>query len=603
MAGSETIRSRVAGVTGITLPFPVDVESGDGLFVSYASGRAVIRASEKTAIARGYFLLTRMLGEGKDQLEVHEERHFASVGPMLDMSRNGVVRMDRVKAYIDLIATLGLNMLMLYTEDTYEIPEYPLFGALRGRYSQEEMREMDRYAKEAGVELIPCIQTLAHLTTFLRWNQNAPLRDQGDILLIDDEETYKLIEAMLRSLRSCFSSKRIHIGMDEAHGVGFGNYMLRHGIVDRFELLTRHLSRVTALCEKYDFEPMMWSDMFFRLGSKTNNYYDMDVHVPDSVIASLPHCDLVYWDYYHDDEAMYDAMLTEHERMGQKAVFAGGIWTWSGFVPHAEQTMKTMLPALRVATRHRVDTVIATMWGDDGEETDYFLANFFLPLFSETCWQGPDVSEEEISRAGMALTSLPECYPEICRVFYPAPLGTFSGKSLIWADPLLPLMPTAGLDMAEVSCSLGKALKQIEGLPEGEEKEYLSVLYAVASEKARLHAMLRPAYLKSKKDGNRGELSYFNEEYLPMLQAEYHDLMLAHRALWLRDYKPQGWEMLVNRYGALIARLEDAALAISAYVEGKTDTLPELDEEPLPDGANFSYFTSLTTAGAFMRGY
>ncbi|MBR1683722.1 MAG: hypothetical protein IJ708_01195, partial [Clostridia bacterium] len=135
MAGSETIRSRVAGVTGITLPFPVDVESGDGLFVSYASGRAVIRASEKTAIARGYFLLTRMLGEGKDQLEVHEERHFASVGPMLDMSRNGVVRMDRVKAYIDLIATLGLNMLMLYTEDTYEIPEYPLFGALRGRYS------------------------------------------------------------------------------------------------------------------------------------------------------------------------------------------------------------------------------------------------------------------------------------------------------------------------------------------------------------------------------------------------------------------------------------------------------------------------------------
>ena len=33
---------------------------------------------------------------------------------------------------------MGLNSLMLYMEDTYEIPEYPYFGHLRGRYSQSD---------------------------------------------------------------------------------------------------------------------------------------------------------------------------------------------------------------------------------------------------------------------------------------------------------------------------------------------------------------------------------------------------------------------------------------------------------------------------------
>ena len=41
-----------------------------------------------------------------------------------------------------------------------------------------------------GVELIPCIQTLAHLSTALKWGYADKIKDNKDVLLIGETETY-----------------------------------------------------------------------------------------------------------------------------------------------------------------------------------------------------------------------------------------------------------------------------------------------------------------------------------------------------------------------------------------------------------------------------
>lgn len=592
------IQNRVASVTGIQLPFSVEVHDGEHLHVTLKDNHAVIEASEPTAIARGFFLLSRAVKEGTDSLDVVQKRHFASCGPMFDMSRNAVLRVSAVKAYIDRIAALGMNMLMLYTEDTYEVPEYPSFGLFRGRYTQSELRELDAYAADAGVELIPCVQTLAHLGTFLRWNANWNLRDQSTILMIDSEETYKLIDAMLRSLRSCFRTDKIHIGMDEAHGVGLGRYLQEHGMVDRFELLTRHLARVSEMCKTYHFHPMMWSDMFFRLGSKNNEYYDMDAHIPQSVIDTLPDVDMVYWDYYHEREDLYTAMLREHARMKRNTIFAGGNWTWSGFVPCTKKTRDSMLPALRACGQENVNMVIITEWGDDGAETPLTLADFMFPMFSEICWQGPDVSEEEMVKAGMCLTGYPADYPEACAAFYPGKQYIERGKSLVWCDPLLPLMPMEDVPLDRFADDLHNALDIIAKMPDSLEKTYLTDLYTVCEQKARLLPKIRIAYSASKRTGDRTPLKEIASNDIPALRDAYHTLTLAHRALWLRDCKPQGWEMISIRYGGVTGRLEDVSLTLAAYANHETENLAEL-EETLPEGFMTSgSFFGLTSAGA-----
>ena len=94
---------------------------------------------------------------------------FRSLGTMLDCSRNAVPNLETLKKWVNLTASLGFNTLLLYTEDTYELPDEPYFGYMRGRYTQQELRELDAYACAHGMTLIPCIQTLAHLYAIKRW--------------------------------------------------------------------------------------------------------------------------------------------------------------------------------------------------------------------------------------------------------------------------------------------------------------------------------------------------------------------------------------------------------------------------------------------------
>lgn len=590
----ESIAARVQGVTGIALPYEMDVTTGEGLAVTLQDGRAQIAAQDENALARGLFLLSRCVREGKTALDVKQKRHFSSCGAMVDCSRNAVLTVKAVKRYIDQLACLGMNMLMLYTEDTYEVPDYPYMGYLRGRYSQKDLAELDAYAASAGVELVPCIQTLGHMRQFLQWEENAQLRDQMDILLIDEEKTYDLIEAQIRAMRACVKTDRIHIGMDEAHGVGLGEYLLKNGMTDRHALLCRHLERVVAICEKHGFRPIIWSDMFFRLGSKTNEYYDLEANVPQHVIDSIPAVDLCYWDYYHEDEAFYDAMLTAHERMGGKTVFAGGVWTWSGFLPQVKKTEATMFPALAACTKHHVDTVFATLWGDDGAETNVFLASSMLPIFSESCWQGYDCPKDEMILAGECLTGMPRDVLLALGEFYPSEKDIRTGKSLIWCDPLYPIHDPMGDSFDAAIARSERALRVLEEYKDETVSQYAVLLFEIVKEKARILRDLRAKYLAD----DRVWLVELAQESIPALINQYARLMGIHRRLWERDYKRNGWEVVCLRYGGAMARLADLADELVRYLAGELKTIAELDETPLNPARFAQHYALMVTPSA-----
>ena len=89
--------------------------------------------------------------------------NFKRLGTMIDCSRNAVMNVSSLKNWIDILADLGYTTLLLYTEDTYEVENQEYFGYLRGRYTREELKEIDDYAFLYWIEVIPCIQMLAHL--------------------------------------------------------------------------------------------------------------------------------------------------------------------------------------------------------------------------------------------------------------------------------------------------------------------------------------------------------------------------------------------------------------------------------------------------------
>lgn len=507
-------------------------------------------------------------------------KHFDTFGVMIDCSRNAVMSVSALKKFISLLAKMGYNEVQLYTEDTYEVDGEPFFGIFRGRYSQSELIELDGYCRSIGVELVPCIQTLAHLNAAFRWGKYAAINDIDDILLVGDERTYALIENMIATCRKCFSTKKIHIGMDEAHNLGRGRYRDVNGEVDGSEILLSHLTRVTAITEKYGFDPMMWSDMFYRLASG-GAYYTSDSDFGENVRSKIPPTlSLVYWDYYHTDEQTYTSMLNAHKALTERVIFAGGAWKWAGFTPHNDFSLRCTRAALSAAKKAGIRDIFITMWGDNGAESSSYAV---LPtLVTAACIADGITDEDEIksrfyewvgvSFDDFMLLDLPDTITKSDGVLTPS-------KYELYNDPFLGLMDSAvcegdGAKYADFTLRLS------DGAERAGEYRYLfdaaAALTDALSVKAELGPRTRAAY-ESFKSGNRTALDGIIDDYATAIE-RVETFVTAFRRQWFLENKPHGFDVQDLRLGGLLMRLSSCRERLILLKNGETDMIPELEE-------------------------
>ncbi len=507
---------------------------------------------------------------------------FDMFGVMVDCSRNAVMNLPSLKKFADALTKMGYNTLMLYTEDTFEVNDRPYFGYLRGRYSKEELKEFDDYCAERGIELVPCIQTLAHLNAIFRWPAFWGYRDYDDILLIGEEKVYGLIEDMIATVAECFRSKRIHIGMDEAHMVGLGKYLNRNGFRDRFEVLNEHLARVVEICEKHDLKPMLWSDMFCTHGLGMKSYRSPEgAQKPEHL--EIPNASLVYWDYYHTEYQEYVDLIGVHEMFDREIIFAGGVWTWKGFVPDNDFSMKTMIPAVKACKDKGIRNVFFTIWGDDGAECAKFA---MLPsLFALA----------EIAKGNEDMEDIKTKFKEAYGVSYDSfllldKLNEPGGEHTdIFGSPHKYLLfndPFSGINdyraTAEDCAYYAKLSEEIAPASACGEYAYIfdtmRALAKLLSLKTDLGVRTRKAY----QAGNKEELKRLAEtDYTAVLESlqRFYD---AFRIQWMAENKPHGFDIQDIRLGGLMRRITNCKERLLMFCNGEVDDIPELAEDILP---------------------
>ena len=508
-------------------------------------------------------------------------KHF---GVMLDCSRNAVMQVSEVKRMIDCLVKMGYDTLELYTEDTYEIVNEPYFGYMRGRYTTQEIKEIDAYAKTKGMELIPCIQTLAHFTNLTKLAHYRDIVDVNDILLIDEEKTYELIDKIFQTLSESFSSRLVNIGMDEAHMVGLGKYLDKHGYQNRFEILLRHLNKVATIAEKYGFTPHMWSDMFFRLVNE-GAYYGSNLHIPQEVVEAMPkNIELTFWDYYHTEKIQYDEMLISHKETNKNIWFAGGAWSWAGFAPLNDFTLRSMKPAMESVREHNVENVLITMWGDNGKECSFYA---LLPsLYAIRCYAN-GIKDENIIKQGFLelfgvsyddfmLLDLPNITPKSSEWKH---IHTPS-KILLYSDCFMNSNDSYGEDVLDIPYE--SYAQRLEGAiarvgEYGYIFETLSCLCRALSIKSNLSMRTRKAYLQ--KDNVCLEKVLKDYDKLQVLLEIFHEKFYA---LWEKENKSFGWELHDVRIGGLIRRIKTCKEKIKKYLIGEIIEIEELEAEPLP---------------------
>ena len=501
---------------------------------------------------------------------------------MIDNSRNAVMNMTTAKKMIDCLAKMGFNSLMLYTEDTYEVDGHPYFGYLRGRYNKEELKELDAYAKERKIELIPCIQTLGHLATIMRWPQYAALQDGADTLCADEEKVYGLIEDMFSSIAECFTSRMINVGMDEAETMGLGKYLKKYGYQERLEIFGRHLERVSGIAEKYGFTLCMWSDMFYKLATGTF-YGAEDADITDEqaerIKKMIPeNVRLTYFDYWNWEKSHFDHHIKLHQKLAKDIWYAGAVWGYVGYAPHNAFSIDAGRNAITSCIENGVDNVMITMWGDDGAECARF--SLLPSLYFDACLLQGITDEDEIGKGFEELFEIP--FDAFMLLDYQ---GTTNDrwnsnldKVILFNDPFYGIydMAIAPDEGAKFHACAEKLSHYIEHSEWGYLFRTSKALADVLEIKAHLGQHTRKAY--DEKDFDR--LKCVIKEYEECIRRMnlFYD---AYEVQWMIENKPNGFEVQDIRLGGVVRRLEHCKRRLEDYVNGKLAILPELEEELL----------------------
>src|SRR5690625_3315704 len=115
----------------------------DGLRIIHRDGEGHITYQKTHHFFRALGIWLEKVEQGRKDFSVEETPQFNSVGPMFDLSRNSVLKMEAFQELLRKLAMMGFDSAMLYMEDTYEVKTEPYFGYMR-------RSEERRVGKECG---------------------------------------------------------------------------------------------------------------------------------------------------------------------------------------------------------------------------------------------------------------------------------------------------------------------------------------------------------------------------------------------------------------------------------------------------------------------
>ncbi|MBE6367007.1 MAG: beta-N-acetylhexosaminidase [Lentisphaerae bacterium] len=555
--------------------------------VEYTAEGAIIRYNTLNAALRG-------VGSAISGIAGRQSTPFTMLGIMVDLSRNLVFKTDAMIKIFRRLAILGFNTVLLYCEDTYELPDEPAFGVMRGRYSAEEIRLMDDAAAAVGVELIGCIQTLGHMDQVLRWSgAYSKVTDTVGELRVDVPETHQLIGKMLDFWSQNLRSRRIHVGMDETHNLGRGKYLDEKGFTPQFELFTMHLNAVTKACVERGLKPMIWSDMFFRLGNSRREYYALDSNIPADVRAAIPEdVQLVYWDYYNYQQDFYEKFIEMHRELSGEPLMGAGLWIWSRLWYDHVLSGIANRACINGCRNRKLKEIFFTMWGDDGAICHWDSAWTGLTEASDLAYgvDDEDVTSQRykgLTGSDYRINRLPGLMHRVTRQSGPdheLPRNHNSDLAIFWDDLLQGL---GYRNMLTIDKTLpGKMLSDLQNIvcqlePHkddcgGGNLKYGWLLARYLRDKLSCRMQLLEAYAA----GDKAALQLLADKNIVELTGLFEEVMQEFRKQWLACGKVFGLETMQHRMGGQKERLQEASRRIKEYLAGECAALEEL-EEPL----------------------
>lgn len=218
-------------------------------------------------------------------VSIQDKPRFIWRGLMIDSARH-FQPLEVIKRNLDAMAAMKMNILHWHlTEDqgfrveTKKMPELHLQGSDGDFYTQEQIREIIRYAADRGIRVMPEFDMPGHATAWVVSHPEiasapGPYKIERRPGIFDptldptNEKTYKLLETFFAEMTALFPDKYMHIGGDENEGKQWDanpkiqDFMKKNNIKNNHELQTYFNKRILKFLQKGGKVMMGWDEIF-----------------------------------------------------------------------------------------------------------------------------------------------------------------------------------------------------------------------------------------------------------------------------------------------------------------------------------------------------
>lgn len=343
-----------------------EVEGDEAYRLRILSNGVTLTAATQLGIAHGLRTLLQWILENGSALpcvEIDDWPDFVVRGAMIDISRGKVPHLTTLRQLIDQLARHKINHLQLYMEHTFAYRGHEEVWRDWSALTAEELRGLDDYCQQRGIELTPNQNSFGH---FHRWlihdryrpfaecpegiaHPFAPVPEPFSLCPIDPRST-ALLEDLYDQLLPNLRSRLFNVGLDETFDLGKGRSAAACELHGRQAVYLDFLEQIESLVSDRDHRMLFWADIVLA--------------EPDSLSRLSAQALPLLWGYAANHP--FPEQCAALAQTGREFWVCPGTSSWNSFAGRFENAIANIASAVVAGRQHGATGILITDWGDNG---------------------------------------------------------------------------------------------------------------------------------------------------------------------------------------------------------------------------------------------
>lgn len=317
---------------------------------------------------------------------------FPVRGLMLDISRDRIPTMREFREIVDVMQSLKLNHLQLYTEHAFMYRGHDEVWRDWSPLTPDEIRELDDYCSICHIELAANQNCFGHLAKWLNHPKYSHLAETlGDWVFQNETEAFprsgpfslcptdprsiELIKDLLGQLLPCFNSPLVNIGCDETFDVGWGRSKQAVAERGRSAVYMDFVKQISDVVKSHGKRPMFWAD----------------IALTDPKSIPLIPEDMTGLAWGYEPDAKFGEWCSQLKSAGHEAWVCPGTSSWRSITGRTDERRANIRRAAREGAANGATGFLITDWGDSGHHQQWPIALHAIAEAADAAWNADDL--------------------------------------------------------------------------------------------------------------------------------------------------------------------------------------------------------------------